>query len=45
MLNRLVCACVETNVMINEIARFGGLNFFVLVILSELTAKYLIGFL
>jgi hypothetical protein len=29
MLNRLVCRCVEKNVMANEIAGFGDLNIFI----------------
>ncbi len=30
--------------MTNEIARFGGLNFFSLINLSELIVEYIIGF-
>ncbi len=32
------------NVMTNEIARFGGLNFFSLINLGELIVEYIIGF-
>ncbi len=39
MLNRLVYRCEEKKVTGNEIDTFGGLNFFSLVILSELKIK------
>ncbi len=40
MLNRLLCRCVEKNVMACEINAFGSLNFFFLVILYELVIKF-----
>ncbi len=41
VLNKLVCRCGEKKkkLMANEIAGFGGLNLFYLVIMSELTIE------
>jgi hypothetical protein len=47
VLNRLVClcVCVQKNVMVNEIAGYGGLNLlFLLIILSELIVICVIGY-
>jgi hypothetical protein len=45
VLNRLlVCRCAKTTLMANEIAGFGDLKFYLLVILSDLTIKCVIGF-
>jgi hypothetical protein len=45
VLNRLVCRCVEKNIIVNEIIGFGSLVLFSLVnILSELPIKCVIEF-
>jgi hypothetical protein len=43
MLNRRECRCERKNAMANEIVGFDGLNYYFLVILSELTFKCIIG--
>jgi len=41
--NRCECRCERKNAMANEIVGFDGLNYYFLVILSELTFKCVIG--
>jgi hypothetical protein len=43
MLNRLECRRERKSAMANEIVGFDGLNYYFLVILSELTFKRIIG--
>ncbi len=44
VLNRFVCKYEEKNVMANEIVGVGALNFFFLIVLSELVVKCVIGY-
>jgi hypothetical protein len=37
-----LCVGVKKNVVVNEIARFGGLNLFIFVISSDLIIRYTI---